>query len=184
MIDTNLVLIIAGILTLLLIGLILVSGSKASSTPNAMTTSTNPRQKLGAHGMMDMEQPKCVTIASSDITGLAFYNYDARNSKVLGQLSTQDNTVELQGSGAILITNLTENHIEKMILSIKANDSPINNIWIYKKEVDIKPLALNPGNNMPYFVDLPQGSSVVLDVGNISRETKVTVKVDSVLISP
>ena len=176
MIDTNLILIIAGIVALLLVGLILVSGSQ-SSPANPMTT--------GQHtlGSQDMRQ-KCVSMQSASIHGLKFFKYNTLNSKVLGQLLVSDNTVNLNGSGAILIVNSTGAHIEKINLSVKANDSPTNNIWIYKKEAHIKPLALNPGENMPYFVDFPDGSSIVVDVGNISKETKVTIKIDSILISP
>jgi hypothetical protein len=200
MIDTNVVLVITGIVTLLLIGLIFVNSSKSSSTSTMAHSKTAGYLGRDGHGVRQL--PKCVTLMSHDISGLKFFNFDTRTKKVTNQITSHhnkdhnkhlkqnnailigNNTVQLMGNSAVLITNSSGKDIQKINISVKANDSPTNNIWIYPADHSDRPLALNPGNNMPYYIDLSSGSSVILDVANIKKETVVTFTINSISITP
>ena len=103
MIDTNVILIIAGILTLVIIGFILVTGSNSSNT------TISRHNTLGAHKLMGSSGPPfhigtlptCQKISSADIVGLDFFKYDVKNQKSLGKMSVKDSTVLLNGKEAV-----------------------------------------------------------------------------------
>ena len=183
MIDTNLVLIIGGILILVIIGLIMINGNNGSlSTTSAHTTGSHTVNVSRLLSEPADQLPLCKTITTSNITGLKFNTYNDKTRQVTGKLNAQNNTVSITGKGAILVTNMTGKFINKVILTIKASEMPADNIWIFDSKGTHKALALNLGNHMPFNCNLHHGESFVISVPSVAHDNKITITIDAILV--
>jgi hypothetical protein len=182
MIDTNLVLIIGGILILFIIGLIMVTGNNASLPTASGTHSSNTVDVSRLLSEPADQLPLCKTITTSNITGLKFYTYNDKTRQITGKLNAYNNSVSITGKGAILVTNMTGKFINKVKLTIKASEMPADNIWIFDSKGTHKALALNLGHDMPFNCNLHHGESFVISIPAVAHDNKITITIDSILV--
>jgi hypothetical protein len=186
MIDTNVVLVISGILALLLIGLILVNGRDSIPSTTYITANTtrgtthSPTSLLGASSGNAKILPPCVTVKSSNISGLDFFEFNPRNDKIGNKIKGE---ISVMGNSAVLITNNTGKSIQKITLGIETDNTPNNDIWIYPLRRHTKPLALTPGIINSYYCNLEPGQSLILDVSHVDRHTKTTITINSIQVA-